>query len=105
MGFSSAVLAGGTLFIVLSCAGYAAEVLYPATLLRFESFAPGAQPAFTSLVLSAWLYHFCQAGAAVMVTIKRIAIRSPRELLYPTAIEIGSISLCPATHMPAKSRL
>ena len=67
-GFSSAVLAGGTLFIVLSCAGYAAEVLYPATLMRFESFAPSAQPAFTSLVLSAWLYHFCQAGAAVMVT-------------------------------------
>ena len=67
-GLSSAALAGGILFIVLSCAGYAAEVLYPAALLRFENFAPDAEPAFTSLALSAWLYHFCQAGASVMVT-------------------------------------
>jgi|SRR5215210_2511846 len=68
VGLSSAALAGGTLFMVLSCAGYAAEVAYPAAVLRFENFAPGAQPAFTSLVLSAWLYHFCQVGASVMVT-------------------------------------
>jgi hypothetical protein len=68
VGLSSAALAGGTLFIALSCAGYAAEVLYPATLMRFEAFEPGAEPAFTSLVLSSWLYHFCQAGAAVMIT-------------------------------------
>ncbi len=68
VGLSSAALAGGTLFIVLSCAGYAAEVVYPAAVVRFENFAPGAQPAFTSLALSAWLYHFCQVGASVMVT-------------------------------------
>jgi hypothetical protein len=68
VGLSSAALAGGTLFIALSCAGYAAEVVYPAAVLRFENFAPDAQPAFTSLALSAWLYHFCQVGASVMVT-------------------------------------
>jgi hypothetical protein len=68
VGLSSAALAGGTLFIVLSCAGYAAEVVYPAAMLRFENFTPGAQPAFTSLALSAWLYHFCQVGASVMIT-------------------------------------
>ncbi len=67
VGLSSAVLVGGTLFIALSCAGYAAEIIHPAATLRFENFAPGAQPAFTSLALSAWLYHFCQAGASVMI--------------------------------------
>lgn len=67
-GLSSAALAGGIVFIALSCAGYAAEILYPATLLRFENFTAGAQHAFTSLVLSTWLYHFCQAGASVMIT-------------------------------------
>jgi hypothetical protein len=66
--FSSAALAGGTLFITLSCAGYAAEVLYPAAVLRFENFTPDAEPAFTALALSAWLYHFCQVGASVMIT-------------------------------------
>jgi hypothetical protein len=73
VGLSSAALAGGTLFIALSCAGYAAEVLYPATLMRFEAFEPGAEPAFTSLVLATWLYHFCQAGAAVMITATSLA--------------------------------
>jgi hypothetical protein len=66
--FSSAALAGGTLFITLSCAGYAAEVIFPAAVLRFENFAPDAEPAFTSLVLSTWLYHYCQVGASVMIT-------------------------------------
>jgi hypothetical protein len=72
-GLSSAAVAGGTLFIALSCAGYAAEVLYPATLMRFETFDPGAETAFTSLVLATWLYHFCQAGAAVMITATSLA--------------------------------
>ena len=67
VGLSSAALAGGVLFIALSCAGYAAEVIHPATQLRFEEFAPNAEPAFTSLALSAWLYHFCQVGASVMI--------------------------------------
>ena len=66
-GLSSVALAGGILFIALSCAGYAAEIIYPAALVRFENFAPDAEPAFTSLALSAWLYHFCQVGASVMV--------------------------------------
>ena len=65
--FSSAALAGGTLFITLSCAGYAAETVYPAAVLRFENFNGDAQLAFASLVLSTWLYHFCQVGASVMI--------------------------------------
>jgi hypothetical protein len=67
------VLVGGVLFITLSCAGYAAEITYPATLVRFEQFAPTAQSAFTSLVLSAWLYHFCQVGASVMIIATSLA--------------------------------
>ena len=67
-GLSSVALVGGTVFIVLSCAGYAAELIHPATLQRFENFVPDAQRAFESLALSSWLYHFCQAGAAVMVS-------------------------------------
>ena len=65
--FSSVALAGGTLFITLSCAGYAAEVVYPAAVLRFENFAGAAELAFATLVLSTLLYHFCQVGASVMI--------------------------------------
>jgi hypothetical protein len=67
------VLVGGVLFITLSCARYAAEITYPATLVRFEQFASTAQSAFTSLVLSAWLYHFCQVGASVMIIATSLA--------------------------------
>jgi len=67
-GLSSVALAGGTAFIVLSCAGYAAEFIYPATLMRFENFAPDADRVFESLALSSWLYHFCQVGTAAMVS-------------------------------------
>ena len=35
--------------------------------------SPAAQPAFTSLVLSAWLYHFCQVGASVMIIATSLA--------------------------------
>lgn len=66
-GLSSVALAGGTLFIVLSCAGYAAELMHPASQMRFENFLPDAQQAFVSLAVSSWLYHFCQAGASVLV--------------------------------------
>ena len=66
-GVSSVAFAGGVMFIVLSCAGYAAELMHPATQLRFENFLPDAQQAFVSLAFSSWLYHFCQVGASVMV--------------------------------------
>lgn len=66
-GLSSAALAGGVVFIALSAAGFAAEIVYPATLLRFGGFEPDNQFALVSLALSAWLYHFCQAGASVLI--------------------------------------
>lgn len=71
---SSIMLVGGILFITLSCAGYAAEITHPATVLRFENFVPGAQRAFESLAFSAWLYHFCQVGDAVMVSAASLVV-------------------------------
>jgi hypothetical protein len=65
---SAVALAGGVLFITLSCVGYTVEIMYPATLQRFVNFVPEAQRAFESLALSTWLYHYCQVGDAVMIS-------------------------------------
>ena len=51
-GFSSVLLAGGLLFITLVLAGAAVEIVYPATLARFENFQQDAQLGFLSLALS-----------------------------------------------------
>lgn len=65
-GLSSAALAGGIVFATLSAAGFAAEIVYPATLQRFGAFEPDTQFVLVSLALSSWLYHFCQVGASVL---------------------------------------
>lgn len=62
-----AVLTGGVAFLVLSAAGWAAELVYPATVLRFQDAALDAQFSAVFLSLAVWLYHFCQIGAAVMI--------------------------------------
>lgn len=64
---AAVALAGGVVFIALSSAGFAAEIIYPATALRFGGFEPDGAFVYVSLALSAWLYHFCQAGASAMV--------------------------------------
>ena|SRR5215212_8948226 len=56
VGLAAVALAGGLLFITLALAGAAVEILYPATLARFENFRPDAQIGFLSLVLSGWMY-------------------------------------------------
>jgi hypothetical protein len=71
---STVALAGGMLFITLSCAGYTAEIMHPATLERFVNFVPDAQRTFESLALSAWLYHFCQVGDAVMISAASLVV-------------------------------
>jgi hypothetical protein len=65
----AAALAGGIVFVGLSAAGVAAEIVYPATLLRFGNLEPDAQIVLVSLTLSSWLYHFCQIGASAMVLV------------------------------------
>jgi hypothetical protein len=66
-GFSSVSLAGGVLFIALILAGSAVEIVYPATLPRFESFQQDAQLGFLSLALSGWMYRFAFVGMSVLI--------------------------------------
>jgi len=65
---STVALAGGVVFAALTSAGFAAEILYPATLVRFEGYDQADGLAFASLALATWLYHYCQVGASVMIT-------------------------------------
>jgi hypothetical protein len=66
-GLATVALVGGLVFITLSCVGYAVEISYPATLVRFGDYEQNAQFVLESLALSSWLYHFCQIGASVLV--------------------------------------
>lgn len=66
-GFSSVSLAGGLLFVALILAGAAVEIVYPATLARFENFQQDAQLGFLSLALSGWMYRFAFAGMSVLI--------------------------------------
>ena len=66
-------LAGGVLFLGLSAAGFAAEVAYPAAIVRFGdvTVTEFSQPLLT---LAVWLYHYCQIGAAAMIFAASFAI-------------------------------
>ena len=68
-GLTAAALAGGILFATLSAVGTAAEILYPATVLRFGVLEPEAQFVLVSLTFSSWLYHFGQMGASALVLV------------------------------------
>ncbi len=60
-------LAGGITFITLTAAGFCAEVLAPAAILRFGPSEPTSDLATASLMLAVWLYHYCQVGASVLI--------------------------------------
>lgn len=66
-------LVGGIVFLTLSAAGFAAEVAYPAAIMRFGdvTVTEFTQPL---LALSTWLFHYCQLGAAAMILSSSIAI-------------------------------
>jgi hypothetical protein len=66
-GFSPVALAGGVLFIALILAGAAVEIVYPATLARFEDFQQDAQLGFLSLALSGWMYRFAFVGMSALI--------------------------------------
>ena len=68
-GLPAAALAGGIVFAALEAAGFAAEILYPATLQRFGDFDPSAPFVLASLTLSTWLYHFCQVGTSALILV------------------------------------
>jgi hypothetical protein len=65
-------VAGGVLFLTLSAAGFAADVAYPAAIVRFGD----VNLEFTQplLALAAWFYHYCQLGAAAMILSSSISI-------------------------------
>jgi hypothetical protein len=67
VGLPAAALAGGIVFAALTAAGFAAEILYPATVLRFGILDLNEQFVLVSLTLSSWLYHYCQVGTSVLV--------------------------------------
>jgi hypothetical protein len=73
-GFSSVSVAGGVLFITLILAGAAVEIVYPATLARFESFQQDAQLGFLSLALSGWLYRFAFVGMSVLIAATSVVV-------------------------------
>lgn len=73
---SSVALAGGVVFAALTSAGFAAEIVYPATLLRFEGYDQDDGLAFASLAFASWLYHYCQIGASVMISATSIVALS-----------------------------
>jgi len=68
-GLPATVLAGGIVFAALEAAGLAVEIVYPAALQRFGALEADAGFVLVTLTLSAWLYHFCQIGASVMVLV------------------------------------
>ena len=73
-GFSSVALAGGLVFITLVLVGASVEIVYPATLARFENFAPDAQLGFLSLVLSGWMYRFALVGMSVLIAATSVTV-------------------------------
>src|SRR3954447_6234753 len=73
-GISSVALAGGLVFITLVLAGAAVEIVYPATLARFENFRADAQPGFLSLALSGWMYRFALAGMSVFIAAASVVV-------------------------------
>jgi hypothetical protein len=73
-GFSSVSLAGGLLFIALILAGAAVEIVYAATLARFENFQQDAQLGFLSLALSGWMYRFAFVGMAALITATSVVV-------------------------------
>jgi hypothetical protein len=73
-GISSVALAGGLVFITLVLAGAAVEIVYPATLARFENFQADAQLGFFSLALSGWMYRFALTGMSVLIAAASVVV-------------------------------
>jgi hypothetical protein len=56
--------------------GAAVEIVYPATLARFENFAPDAQLGFLSLALSGWMCRFALVGMSVLIAATSVVVLS-----------------------------
>jgi hypothetical protein len=69
LGLPAAALVGGIVFVGLQAAGFAAEIVYPATLLGFEGFVSDERFGLVSVTLAFWLFHFCQVGTSALVLV------------------------------------
>ncbi len=79
-GARAAVLGGGIALASLTAAGFAAEVVYPATAAKAGDLDFGGVP-LIMLTLAVWLYHFAQAAGAVMML--GVAVASLRTGVFP----------------------
>jgi hypothetical protein len=85
---------GGTIWLALTAAGLAAEVAYPAAVVRFGDVASGNE---SMLTLSTWLYHYCQLGAAAMILSASISIWRTG-VLPRWACALGVLGVLPLLH-------
>jgi hypothetical protein len=72
----------------------AAEVAYPAAVVRFGNVAAVSEPMLT---LSTWLYHYCQLGAAAMILSASISIWRTG-VLPRWACALGILGILPLLH-------
>ena len=89
-------LTGGVIWLALTAAGLAAEVAYPATIVRFGD-VTAAQMSQPLLVLSTWLYHYSQLGAAAMILSSSISIWRTG-VLPKWASGLGVLGIVPLLH-------
>lgn len=88
-GGRAAVLAGGTGLAVLTAAGFAVEIVYPATAAKFTDVELGDGLPLITLTLAVWLYHFAQAAGAVMML--GVAVVTLRTKVFPVWFGYASV--------------
>jgi hypothetical protein len=88
--------AGGVFFFALTAGGFAAEVAYPAAVVRFGD-ATITQFNEPLLTLATWLYHYCQIGAVAMIFATSVVIWRTAVLPKTTAA-LGILGVLPLVH-------
>jgi hypothetical protein len=88
-------LIGGVIWLALTGAGLAAEVAYPAAVVRFGDVDAVSQPMLT---LSTWLYHYSQLGAVAMILSSSISIWRTG-VLPKWACALGILGVVPLLHL------
>jgi len=97
--------AGGVLFFTLTTVGFAAEVAYPAAVVRFGD-VMSTEFSEPLVALATWMYHFCQIGAAAMIFATSLVIW--RTGVLPKWTAAGAVLGLPAlvgTLMPTPAAL
>jgi hypothetical protein len=91
-------LTGAIVWLVLTAAGLAVEVAYPAAVLRFGYQDVADVSSQTMLTLATWLYHYSQLGAAAMILSASISIW--RTGVLPKWVSaVGVYGIVPLLHL------